>query len=56
MDDYDAGYLYECKFIDDAQRSRMAAEKIDEPFKSVAVVRSDLTHEEDIPLTYMIQE
>ena len=56
MDDYDAGYLYECKFLDDAQKSKMPVEKIDEPFKSMAVVRSDLTHTEDVPLTYMIQE
>ena len=56
MDDYDAGYLYECRFTDEAQKARMQADKIDEPFKSVAVVKSDLTHTEDVPLTYMILE
>ena len=56
MDDYDAGYLYECRFLDDAQKARMPAEKVDEAFKSVPVVRSDLTHTDDIPFTFMIQE
>lgn len=54
MDDYDAGYLYECKFLDEAQKSRISAEKIDEPIRAVPVVKSDLTHSEDIPLTCMI--
>lgn len=51
MDNYDAGYLYECRFLDEAARAKMAAEKIDEPFRAVAVVGSDITHSEDIPLT-----
>ncbi len=54
MDDYDAGYLYECKFMDEAQKARTAADKIDEPFKSVAVIGSDLIASEDIPLTCMV--
>jgi len=56
MDDYDAGYLYECKFFDEATRAKMSAEKLDEPVRSVPVVGSDITHAEDIPFTYMIQE
>ena len=56
MDDYDAGYLYECRFLDEATKARMPAEKVDEAFKTVPVVRSDLTHTEDVPLTFMIQE
>ena len=56
MDDYDAGYLYECKFFDEATRSKMSAEKLDEPVRAVPVFGSDITHAEDIPLTYMIQE
>jgi hypothetical protein len=54
MDDYDAGYLYECKFIDDVQKSKISPDKVDEPFRAVPVVKSDLTHSEDIPLTSMI--
>ena len=54
MDDYDAGYLYECKFLEDAQKARMAPDKIDEPFKAVPVVGSDLIHSEDVPLTCII--
>ncbi len=53
MDDYDAGYLYECKFLTDAEKTRISNEKIDEPFNSVAVPKTDLTHSEDIPLTYL---
>lgn len=53
MDDYDAGYLYECKFLTDAEKTRITTEKIDEPFGSVAVFKSDLTHNEDVPLTYL---
>ena len=53
MDDYDAGYLYECKFLSDADKTRISNEKIDEPFNSVAVHKTDLTHFEDIPLTYL---
>jgi len=56
MDDYDAGYLYECKFLDEAQKSKMSAEKIDEPFRAVPVVKSDITHSEDIPLNCMIYD
>jgi hypothetical protein len=53
MDDFDAGYLYECKFLNDTEKSRISSEKIDEPFFSVAVHKSDLTHSEDVPLTYL---
>ena len=53
MDDYDAGYLYECKFLNEAEKSRISTDKIDEPFNSVAVQKTDLTHTEDIPLTYL---
>lgn len=59
MDGYDAGYLYECRFVSDADKSKMSMtniEKCDEPFKSIPVIKSDLTHTEDIPLTCMIQE
>ena len=51
MDEYDAGYLYECRFLDETAKAKMAAEKIDEPFRAVAVYGSDITHSEDIPLT-----
>ncbi|CAF0711556.1 unnamed protein product [Brachionus calyciflorus] len=51
MDAYDAGYLYECKFLDEAQKAKMSPEKIDEPLRGVPVIKSDLTHAEDIPLT-----
>ena len=51
MDDYDAGYLYECKFLNETEKSRISSEKIDEPFFSVAVQNSDFIHTEDIPLT-----
>ena len=56
MDDYDTGYLYECKFLDEAQKSKMSAEKVDEPFKAVPVVKSDITHSEDIPFSCMIYD
>ncbi len=56
MDSYDAGYLYECKFLTDTEKTRIAADKIDEPFGSVAVQKTDLTHNEDIPLTYILYE
>jgi hypothetical protein len=56
MDDYDAGYLYECKFLTTAEKSKMSPEKIDEPFRSFPVIKSDITHSEDIPLTCMIQK
>ncbi len=55
MDDFDAGYLYECKFLTETEKSKISNEKIDEPFKSVAVFKSDLTHSEDVPLTCMLQ-
>ena len=59
MDNYDAGYLYECRFTSDAEKAKMSMsviEKVDEPFKSVAVLQSDLTGTDDIPLSCMIQE
>ena len=54
MDDYDAGYLYECRFIDDAQKSKISPDKQGEPFRAVPVIKSDLTHSEDIPLSCMV--
>lgn len=56
MDDFDAGYLYECKFLDEVQKTKMSPDKIDEPIRGVPIVKSDLTHSEDIPLTCMIYE
>lgn len=56
MDDFDAGYLYECKFVDEVLKSKMSPEKIDEPIRGIPVIKSDLTHSEDIPLTCMIFE
>lgn len=56
VDDYDAGYLYECRFLDDAQKAKLSPDKIDEPFRAIPVANSDLTHGEDIPLTCMIFE
>ena len=55
MDDYDAGYLYECRFLDEANKAKLAnSDKIDEPFRAVPVVRSDITHSEDIPLSSIV--
>ena len=59
MDAYDAGYLYECKFISDSEKAKMSLslmDKLDEPFKSVAVQKADLTHTDDVPLSTMIFE
>lgn len=56
MDDYDAGYLYECKFLSESERVRTLADKIDEPIQSFPIIKSDLTHSDDIPLTCMIQK
>ena len=56
MDDYDAGYLYQSKFLEDGQKARMAPAKLDEPFKAVPVAGSDLIYSEDVPLTYHIYQ
>lgn len=56
MDDFDAGYLYECKLMTESEKSKISPDKLDEPFKSMAVTNSDLTHSEDVPLTCMIQK
>ncbi len=59
MDSYDAGYLYECRLINDIDKSKLSfslMEKIDEPIRAVSVMQSDLTHNEDIPLSCMIFE
>ena len=49
---FDAGYLYECKFHDDLEKSIMTkegrAEAIGEPIRAVAVPDSD-----DIPIRTM---
>ncbi|XP_071842731.1 cilia- and flagella-associated protein 44-like isoform X2 [Apostichopus japonicus] len=49
MGDFDAGYLYECKFFDDQEKAMMIKasqeEAINEPIRSVAVVDSD-----DVPI------
>jgi hypothetical protein len=54
MDDYDAGYLYECRFLDDSQKGKIAPEKLGEPVRAIPVFKSDLTHEEDVPLTFKL--
>lgn len=51
MDGYDAGYLYECKFLSDTEKTKIPSDKIDEPIGSVAVVKTDYYFDEDIPLT-----
>ena len=59
MDAYDAGYLYECKFISDSEKAKLSLslmDKLNEPFKSVAVQKADLTHTDDVPLSTMIFE
>lgn len=54
MDDYDAGYLYECRLLDETTKAKMPADKIDEPLRAVPVFGSDLTHSDDIPLTCLL--
>lgn len=59
MDSYDAGYLYECRFTSEADKAKMSMTvlaQVDEPFKSTAVMQSDLTSTEDIPLSCMVFE
>ncbi len=51
MDDYDAGYLYEYKFLTDTEKSKLPLEKIDEPIAHVPVQKSDLIFDDDIPLS-----
>jgi hypothetical protein len=54
MDDYDAGYLYECRFVNDTKNNK--SDKLGEAFRAKPVFKSDLTHNEDIPLTCIINE
>ena len=63
MDDYDAGYLYECRFVDvEAQKARTGATAAaaaainEEPFNAKPVLGSDLINDnsDDVPLTCMI--
>jgi hypothetical protein len=57
MDDYDAGYLYECRFINDFQTNKTTTliDKITEPIRAVPIGKSDPTHD-DVPLTCIIKE
>jgi cilia- and flagella-associated protein 44 len=49
MNDFDAGYLYQCKYMTDDEKSKLPSpDKIDEPIQSVAVVASDILNLEDI--------
>ncbi|XP_065931883.1 cilia- and flagella-associated protein 44 isoform X1 [Magallana gigas] len=48
MGEFDAGYLYECKFISEEERSKLPEELQDEPLQSVAVTESN-----DVPITFM---
>ncbi len=50
MDDYDAGYLYEYKFLTEAEKSKLPSDKVDDPIAHVPVHKSDLVFGEDIPL------
>ena len=50
MDDYDTGYLYECKILSEAEKERVSADKLDEPFRAVPIFKTDLTHFDDIAL------
>ncbi|KAL5020106.1 hypothetical protein ScPMuIL_002998 [Solemya velum] len=45
---FDAGYLYECKFLSDDEKAIMDEELVDQPIRSVAVLESD-----DIPISMM---
>jgi len=59
MDAYDAGYLYECRFVSEPDRAKVSASalsQLDEPFGAVPVLQSDLTGSEDIPLSCMTLE
>jgi hypothetical protein len=53
MDDYDCGYLYECKLLEDAQKNKNV---VNEPVRAIPVEKSSLIDSEDVPLTYMINE
>eukprot|EP00105_Crassostrea_gigas_P043284 XP_019927432.1 PREDICTED: cilia- and flagella-associated protein 44-like isoform X1 [Crassostrea gigas] len=48
MGEFDAGYLYECKFMSEEERSKLPEELQDEPLQSVAVTESN-----DVPITFM---
>jgi hypothetical protein len=50
MDDYDAGYLYECKFFTDEEKANLPTDKVDDPISHIAVQKSDLIFNDDIPL------
>ena len=56
MDDYDAGYLYECRLLTEAEKSRLPADKVDEPIRTTPVPQSDLNHFDDIPLTCLLRK
>lgn len=43
---FDAGYLYECKFLTEEEKSAMAEQLVDEPIRTVPVLESD-----DVPLS-----
>ncbi|CAG2237888.1 CFAP44 [Mytilus edulis] len=45
MGEFDAGYLYECKFMNEAEKSGLPEEVHDEPIRYVPVLESD-----DIPI------
>ena len=46
--DFDAGYLYECKFVSEEERNTLPEELRDEPLQSVPVTESN-----DVPITFM---
>ncbi|XP_046572732.1 cilia- and flagella-associated protein 44-like isoform X2 [Haliotis rubra] len=46
MGGFDAGYLYECKFLTDTEKSTMAEQLVDEPIRAVPVLESD-----DVPVS-----
>ena len=54
MDDYDTGYLYECKILTEAEKERVSADKLDEPFRAVPIFKTDLTHFDDIALNCVL--
>ncbi|XP_048254045.1 cilia- and flagella-associated protein 44-like isoform X2 [Haliotis rufescens] len=46
MGGFDAGYLYECKFLTEEEKSAMAEQLVDEPIRTVPVLESD-----DVPVS-----
>ncbi|XP_022324096.2 cilia- and flagella-associated protein 44-like isoform X1 [Crassostrea virginica] len=48
MGEFDAGYLYECKFVSEEERNTLPEELRDEPLQSVPVTESN-----DVPITFM---